>query len=131
MSDKSQSEMKKNQAFVRALSSSRKTYGTSHPRAFIVSLDRENFYKVHALNSRQALSIVMSIGANPPATTPPPPAPGKKSPSHSKSFCSAIFISKDAAAQMLKRDLSLRKSMLKARYKVKKQLKSIPKGKSN
>lgn len=127
MSGKSLSEMKKKQAFVRALSSSRKMYGTSYPRTFIVSLDRENFYKVHALNSRQALNIVMSIGANPPATTQPPPAPGKKSPSHSKSFYSATSISKDAAAQILKRDLSHRKSIFEAKREVKKQLKSIAK----
>lgn len=127
MCSKSVFEAKKKQAFVRVLYSSRKKYGVSYPRTFIVSLDKKSFYKVNALNSRQALNIVMSIGENPPPTTSPPPAPGKKISAHSELRCSATSISKDYAVQLLKRDLSRRKAILKVQCRGKKKLKSIQK----
>lgn len=69
---------KKNPIFVCVSSSKRKECGASYSRTYIVSLDREHYYKVHAFNSRQALNIVMDIGKNPPTTTQPHLHLGKK-----------------------------------------------------
>lgn len=46
-------------------------------RAFVVSTDKKNYYKVYARNRRQAIQIVMSIGKNPPPSTEPPSPPVK------------------------------------------------------
>ena len=90
-------------------------------RTFLVSLDRENFYRVKASSSKQALGIVMRIGRNPPSPNPPPPPPGsneenpgtpispppppgKKSISARTTSQSVMLISKDMAYQILKRD---------------------------
>ena len=119
------------QVIIQALSPSRRKCGKPYPRVYIVSLDGERFYKVHALSESQALSIVMSIGVNPPPVTPPPPAPGKESPTHSKSLYSATSISKVVAEHLLKHDLRHSKAMLKVQHRGKMRLKSIHKWKNN
>ena len=66
------------QPFIKELRQEKRQYGGKILRTFIISSDREKFYKVCSSNYYQALTAVMHIGENPPASTPAPPAPGKK-----------------------------------------------------
>lgn len=102
MHSKYMSKPQKKQIFIQEISSNEKLYKKSYNRMFIVSLNGKDFYKVRALNPRQALNIVMSIGQNPLPTTTPPPAPGKQNTISSQLFWSATPISKKTVIQLLR-----------------------------
>ena len=109
---------RKRQPLIRELTSTTEKCGRIYSRTFIVSLDRENFYTVRALNSRQAFRFVMSIGENPPPPTPPPPVPGKKRPSRLESRYSVTAISKEDAVRLLKHDL-IRRQLSNTQHNIK------------
>lgn len=110
--------VRKRQPLIRELTSAPGKSRRGYSHTFIVSLDRKNFYTARALNSRQALKIVMKIGANPPPNTPPPPVPGKKRPSRFESCYSVNAISKEDAVRLLKSDL-IRKQLCNVQYNIK------------
>lgn len=103
--------------FIRELHQEKRQYGGKLLRTFIISSDREKFYKVCSLNYQQALAAVMHIGENPPASTPAPPAPGKKRVSKMpRGVYSMAPLSKDEAYTLIRMD-SVESSIIRRRKK--------------
>lgn len=65
-------------AFVKELRQIQRSNSSGMTRRFIVSIDKLDYYIIHATSSSSAIRILMQIGVNPKPKTSPPPPPGKK-----------------------------------------------------
>lgn len=105
------------QPFIKELRQEKRQYGGKILRTFIISSDGEKFYKVRSLNYQQALTAIMHIGENPPASTPAPPAPGKKRVSKEpRGVYSMALLSKHEAYILIRMD-SARSNIIRRRKK--------------